>query len=244
MSTYRCSELLPGQSSPTTLVFNDERGERSFVHHPGTNEEFFLPPAALECRPDVFHFAAPELLPGVWPTGIEAAAKTLGERGVRVAMDIFAVDGDVPATELIEAHRRVLQHVDMVFPNEDEARCITGHSDLRDAMAYFHDLGIGIAVVKRGAAGATVSWDGHLEDVSTDAVEVLDTCGAGDSFVGGFLAAILRDRSPLEAAELGCAIGTLCVERRGALTATGDRERLSEVLRRFDFPGKDSISRQ
>ncbi len=234
-------ELLPGRSSPATLVFNDEHGERSFVHHPGTNTEFFLPRAALECRPEVFHFAAPELLPGLWPAGIETAAKTLRARGVRVSMDLFAVEGDVPAAEVVEAHRRVLRHVDMVFPNEDEARCVTGRSDLHDVMDYFHDLGIRIAVVKRGAEGATISWDGNREEVSTRTVAVLDTCGAGDSFVGGFLAAILRGRRPLEAAEFGCAIGTLCVERRGSLTATGDRDRLSEVLERFDFPGKSTI---
>ncbi len=237
-------ELLPGRSSPTTLVFNDEHGERSFVHHPGTNNEFFLPRGALECHPGVFHFAAPELLPALWPAGVEAAAKALKERGVRVSMDIFAVEGDAPAAALVEAHRRVLRHADMVFPNEDEARCITGRADLRDIMAYFHDLGIRIAVVKRGARGATISWDGNLEDVPTAAVTVLDTCGAGDSFVGAFLAALLRGRSPLEAAEFGCAVGTLCVERRGSLTATAEPERLSEVLERFAFPGKGAIRKK
>lgn len=234
-------ELLPGRSSPTTLVFNDEDGERSFVHHPGTNTEVFLPAAVVDARCDVFHFAAPELLPGLWPTGAEAVAKQLRERGVRVSMDVFAVEGDAPAAEVIEAHRRVLRHVDMVFPNQDEARCITGCSGLRDMTAYLHDLGVRIAVIKRGARGAAVSWEGNYEEVPTRSVRALDTCGAGDSFVGAFLAATLRGRNPREATEFGCAVGTLCVERRGSLTATGDRNRLAEVLKRFDFPGRSAI---
>lgn len=236
-------ELLDGRSSPATLVFNDDEGERSFVHHPGTNAEFHLGSAAVHAPCAVFHFAAPELLPGFWPDGVEAAAVKLKEKGVRLGMDVFAVEGEGDPTAVVEVHRRVLAHMDMVFPNEDEARCITGRTRRRDMVAYLHEVGVRIVVIKRGGDGATVSWDGHYEEVPTDAVEVLDTCGAGDSFVGAFLAATLRGRNPREATEFGCALGTLCVRSRGALTATADRDRLAEVLKRFDFPGKTTISK-
>lgn len=72
------------------------------------------------------------------------------------------------------------------------------------------------AVVTRGASGATVFGPGLRVDATAPAVDVVDTIGAGDSFMAGLLSAL---------AERGLVGG----QRRVALTDLG-REAWSEVL--------------
>ena len=61
----------------------------------------------------------------------------------------------------------------------------------------------------------------------------IDTCGAGDNFVGGFLAGRINGLDPLECAKLGCELGTLCVQRKGSVTASSDRQKLDPLLAKY-----------
>jgi sugar/nucleoside kinase (ribokinase family) len=234
-------ELLEGRTSPATLVLNDEKtGERSFVHHPGTNEDFALSEAALAAPCCALHFAAPELLAGLWPDGAVAAARRLKAAGRTLTLDTFAVDdpADPGGASLARAHEPFLALMDMVFPNENEARLVTGRTDLCGAASRFHELGVRVVAIKRGERGALVSWDGRFEEVPAERVHAVDTCGAGDNFSAGFLAGWLAGWSPLDATRLGCALGGLCVAHRGATTGTEDPKRLKTVLDRFGFLGR------
>ena len=230
--------LLSGKSSPATLVFNDPSGERSFVHHPGTNAEYRLGEEAIDTPCKVFHFAAPELLPGFWPEAALAAARRLKAQAKTLSLDTFAVEGKDGAAVILKTHRPFLALMDMVFPNQDEARLITGKRDLRDMAAYFHDAGVGTVAIKRGELGALLSWNGNSVEVPTARVAVVDTCGAGDNFSAGFLRGFLGGLDPLQCAALGCALGTLCVQFQGSITGTKNQERIQDILGQFGFaPG-------
>lgn len=224
-------ELIPGEASPSTLVLNDSSGERSFVHHPGSNARFRLPPGALDASCRVFHFAAPELLPGLWPRGALEAARELKARGRRLSLDTFAVPHPADPMSVAREHSPLLALMEMVFPNESEARLITGRDALPDVTESLHSLGVRTVVVKRGEKGALLSADGFTEDVPASSVEVIDTCGAGDSFSAGFIAATLGGLDPRASTRVGCALGTLCVAYQGALTGTADTLRLEAVRR-------------
>ncbi len=237
-------ELLQGRSSPATLVLNDEKtGERSFVHHAGTNADYALPEAALAAPCRAFHFAAPELLGGLWPEGAIAAARRLKAAGKTLTLDTFAVEDPAgrPGASLTHAHEPFLALMDMVFPNESEALLVTGRKDLRGAANRFHELGARVVAIKRGERGALVSWDGCFEEVSAERVHAVDTCGAGDSFAAGFLAGWLAGRDPLEATRLGCALGGLCVAHRGSTTGTEEPKRLKGILDRFGLLGRRAV---
>lgn len=55
------------------------------------------------------------------------------------------------------------------------------------------DLGVGLAVVTRGAAGAVLATRDHRVAVPARPVDVRDTIGAGDSFTAALLAGLLHD---------------------------------------------------
>jgi sugar/nucleoside kinase (ribokinase family) len=54
-------------------------------------------------------------------------------------------------------------------------------------------------------------------------VTVRGTTGSGDATIAGFLAALLDRRSPIEALDLACAVGSLCVEGDDALSGIDGR---------------------
>ncbi|MGZ6267536.1 MAG: carbohydrate kinase family protein [Candidatus Limnocylindrales bacterium] len=55
-------------------------------------------------------------------------------------------------------------------------------------------------------------------------VPVRGTTGSGDATIAGFLAAMLERRSPGDALDLACAVGSLCVEGEDALSGIGGRD--------------------
>ena len=74
-----------------------------------------------------------------------------------------------------------------------------------------------LVIVTLGADGAAaVTRDGAIIEARALPVDVVDTTGAGDSFVGSFLAAWLNDCPLPQALRLACAAGSLQVTRFGA----------------------------
>jgi ribokinase len=226
-------ESREGTGAPVTLVLNDADGERSFVHHGGSNDAWEIPPAAIETPCRVFHMAAPEILGSFWGAPCLDTAHSLKKAGVQLSLDFFVPPDGLQKVECRDTHGPLLEIADMVFPNELEARAITGQDTVEDMLASLHDSGVSLAVIKRGAKGAVVSWDGNREDISAAGVSAIDTCGAGDNFAGAFLAGWLKELDPVECARLGCEMGTLCVQQKGAVTASSNAAKLEDLIERF-----------
>jgi ribokinase len=106
--------------------------------------------------------------------------------------------------------------VDVLLPNLDEARALTGEDD-PEAAGRALARRAGEVVVTLGAQGAL--WtDGH-DVVWADAPQaehVVDAAGAGDAFAAGWLAAWRGGADPAAALTAGCALGARAVARAGA----------------------------
>jgi len=70
-------------------------------------------------------------------------------------------------------------------------------------------------VVKLGEHGALALRDGTVEEVPAYPVDVLDTVGAGDAFVGGYLAALVTGQPTKGCLETGARLGALVCGARG-----------------------------
>lgn len=83
-----------------------------------------------------------------------------------------------------------------VFGGESEFSILAGGKDYSDELVEtFAGSGDKEVVVKRGPAGASVFCDGRWLDVEPHAVSVVDTVGAGDAFVAGYLSQKLSGQS-------------------------------------------------
>jgi sugar/nucleoside kinase (ribokinase family) len=123
-----------------------------------------------------------------------------------------------PAEKWDSNIRGVLRHVDIFFPNEQEAKLLTGCERAEDAAKKLGKLAR-IVAVKRGSRGVLVFNEGELFRVPALKVHAVDTTGAGDSFNAGFLARFFRGGSIRECAQAGVAAAARCVRKVGGTAA-------------------------
>ena len=127
--------------------------------------------------------------------------------GVPVSFDVNHRATLWSAAEAGAFSRELLARVDLVFAGEDEAALVVGpHRRAEDAAAELAALGPREVVVKRGAQGALSLVDGEVHSAPAVPVDVVDTVGAGDAFVAGYLAERVAGGSP--AARLALAVTT------------------------------------
>ena len=102
--------------------------------------------------------------------------------------------------------------------NHEEAKQLTGESDISRAGKKLLAAGPKIVVIKRGAEGACLLYNNNEFFIPVFPVQkVLDPTGAGDSFAGGFMGCLSQTNKPdfLKAVLVGSAMASFCVEGFG-----------------------------
>ena len=145
---------------------------------------------------------------------------------------------------------QVLQRVDAVVINDEEARQLSGKANLVKAAREIREMGPQRVVIKRGEHGVLMTrGDDFFAAPGLPIEEVCDPTGAGDTFAGGFigyLAAVgdLSDDAVTRAAICGSALASFSVEDFGlgrllSLTDEDIRARFDAFRRLTDFDGLD-----
>lgn len=111
--------------------------------------------------------------------------------------------------------------IDYLIPNESEAQALTGLpvdsiATAEAAAAALVNAGVGKVIVTLGEQGALFSSQARSEHFSAPKVKPVDTTAAGDTFVGGFAAALAEGRTEAEAIRFGQVAAALSVTRAGA----------------------------
>lgn len=88
-----------------------------------------------------------------------------------------------------EVYRQLVAAATIVFAGEDEARLIApGARDVRELAAALAGFGPTQVIIKLGADGCIALVDGIKYAQPAVPIRVVDTVGAGDAFVAGYLA--------------------------------------------------------
>jgi ribokinase len=105
----------------------------------------------------------------------------------------------------------IIPKVDIFLPNIDEARKILGDDSLspESAARILLDMGVKVVVLKMGKEGCYVADSTFAGFVPSFKVKVVDTTGAGDTFMAGFLSAYLQGKGLHECAMIGAATAGL-----------------------------------
>ena len=208
------------RQTSATIVGVDESGERTFLHARGCMADFrvedVLDQIDVVRRGRVFAFGYYGLVP--------ECDSDLGRmfRAVKqkTGMPVLLDTGGAPVRN-DALLRSFLPEVDFFLPSFDEARAITGKSTPAEIVQALRALGAaGVVGVKLGAEGCFIAAGGKSRRVPVRRVrKVVDATGAGDAFVAGFLAGLLRGFDPFEAAKLGNAVAASSLTALGASTA-------------------------
>ena len=141
---------------------------------------------------------------------IAQAART---RGLKVAYSAAPFDPD--------AVRAVIDHVTLLALNEGEAQALAQNTGKSPA-----ELGVPYVLITRGSDGAELRHDGQVLKQPSFEVDPVDTTGAGDTFLGAFMARFVEGDAS-KALEFAAAAAALQVTRPGAAAAIPDA---SEVM--------------
>ena len=169
------------------------------------------------------------------PAQIAAAAKARA-KGFRTSMQATGLppewlrghaDEVFRSFDLVVLHRETLALLPSI-PGNIRANL----ADLAAKARAAGPNGPEVMIVTLGADGAAaVTRDGAIIEAPALSVDVVDTTGAGDSFVGSFLAAWLNDCPLPQALNLACAAGSLQVTCFGAQEL---RPSASDLIRLVD----------
>jgi fructokinase len=91
--------------------------------------------------------------------------------------------------------------------------------------------------VTKGKDGAILLHDNHLYYNESYPIKVVDTVGAGDSFLAGLISKLLVGENPNDALDYACAVGALVAGKNGANSKLMNSE-ISE-FRKIHFPSKN-----
>ncbi len=120
-----------------------------------------------------------------------------------------------------DALDRLLPRVDALVINDTEAALLTGECSMAVAGRRIQEMGPSTVIIKRGEFGALVfSADDLFAASAMVLADVVDPTGAGDSFAGGMMAAICRNRdtSPAtlrRAVATGTVVAGVCCQGYG-----------------------------
>jgi fructokinase len=114
-------------------------------------------------------------------------------------------------------HSTILKLNDGEMPVVAEIYGLPDHSIPEFAEGLFLTTPVKYCLVTLGAQGAfAASKDGEKVYEPGYRVELVDTCGSGDAFTAGFLAAFFQHKGLREACQFGNALGAMVAEQHGA----------------------------
>ncbi|MCW3099816.1 MAG: Sugar kinase, ribokinase family [Chthonomonadaceae bacterium] len=226
-------------ATSATMVLVHADGERSFLHYLGANATFRRDDIDFEGvrRSKVLHIAGAQVLPGLDGAPMAHLLKEAKAAGVTTALDtVWDATG-----RWMELTGPSLPYTDYFLPSFEEARMLAGGRDTPEDVAQFLlDAGAGVVALKLGHKGCYVrAANGEEVRLPALPVKAIDALGAGDAFVAGFLAGVVRDWNLEQCARFATAVGASCVTALGATTGIRSFDETLAFLR--SFGGADGL---
>ncbi|HAX73138.1 MAG TPA: carbohydrate kinase [Firmicutes bacterium] len=229
------------------FVSLEENGERDFTFYRNPSADLFLEPTEI-CKDfivpgDILHFGSVDLVDYPIKQAHEVAIQYCHELGALVSFDPNV------RLPLWENHDLYRERINEFIPkshllkiSEDELEFITGEKNEEKAIKCLFKGYVKLVFLTKGKDGVVLySKNGSIE-VECQPVKVIDTTGAGDSFIGAILYQLLKRKctvemldSPLEEFEeilnFANQVATIVVTRKGAISALPS---LNEVISKLE----------
>jgi sugar/nucleoside kinase (ribokinase family) len=212
-------EIVKGEHSTMTWIPVDAQGERSIYMFPNVNGKLSVDQVANRFAPHIrkakhFHTEASQV--PIAP--VKEAMQIAKQAGVRVLFDLdvspsfFAQMNLGTQEELTES----LKFVDVLKPCKAAAREMTGESDYDKIADQLLQLGPNLVAITQGAEGCWIANRERRVHVPAFKVDVVDTTGAGDAFMGGLSYGLLQSWDFEHVGTLANACAALCCMKVGA----------------------------
>lgn len=221
----------PARPTHTAIVMIEKSGERSFLIR--------RPDASILTGPE--HINLDLVKPGLKALSIGSmfCAPRFDREAVAPLLRKAKTVGAITLTDMVMDQRGyglddlkdVWPNLDYVAPSELEAELVTGEKDPRAMAAAFRKHGVKNVILKRGTQGVVAFVGGDVFTCPAFKAPVVDTTGAGDNFMGGFIHALTRNMTMAEALRFGSACAALSIQAVGAGAGLMDIRQVEKFLR-------------
>ena len=127
--------------------------------------------------------------------------------------------------------RRALDLATVAVGNQEECAVAVGAGAPEEQAARLLDLGLELAIVKMGPAGAVIAWSGGTERVAPFDVDVVSGLGAGDAFGGALCHGLLLGWEPVEMLRFANAAGAYVATKLACADAMPTEEEVRGLMR-------------
>ena len=195
-------------STGSASIWVNAQGQNSIVIYPGANgeidEDFIIQ------HEKYFDDASWLLTQFEVPLeSILLALKFAKKHGLKTVMD--------PAPVREVSSNGIWELVDYLLPNEIELRELTQTENILKGIHILKSRGVKEVIVKLGKQGAAYEDEGKLLSFPAVPVEqVVDTTGAGDCFIAGFLYGMLQQEDIAQAIKIANLTASYSIQRKGA----------------------------
>ena len=125
-----------------------------------------------------------------------------------------------------------LEMVDYLFVNEEESCQLSGKTDAQSSVQALHERYPRMKTVcTLGARGAMV-YDGELTFANGRTVHVVDTTGAGDTFLGYYVGLMMEGEPKDKCLEGAISAASLCIQKSGASASIPYRNQVESLRMR------------
>jgi sugar/nucleoside kinase (ribokinase family) len=220
----------PGGTTASTFVLRAEGEDRRFISALGVGADF----SGEHVSPDLVPAGGIVLVGGYlklanWDdAALVDLLRQARKRNSLVVLNICIIQNSpVDPNRCLE----LLKHVDVFVPNEDEARILTGETDLARQAQTLRRAGAKVAVITRGPEGLYADDGECTVTMEAFKVPLVDPAGCGDCFTAGLLAALRRGWDTVPMLEFGSAVGALGATALGCTNGVPSFAEVERFLR-------------
>ena len=212
------------KTSACVMLIN-KNGDRNFASHRGANSNLCLKDIDLSIlkQTKVVNIGSLFALKSLDGWGTEAILKEAKANDVITCADMMCDTYNVG----FEGIKETLSQLDYFIPSYDEAESLTGETEPEKIADKLLAIGVKNVIIKMGTEGCYAKNEQESFFTKSYKVEAIDTTGAGDNFVAGFLHGIVQQWDLKRCITFSNAVGAITVQKIGP---TGAVQTMNQVL--------------
>jgi len=218
--------------SAATIVCVDPGGERTFFHSGGNSvglcADDILSKIDTIKNSKYFALGYYGCMPALEPVLPDVLNEIRKQTDTKLLLETA---GFVRST--LDDLSRSLPFLDFWIPSYEEGKILTGKDDYKEMVKIFREAGArNVVGIKLGDKGCYLTdSEGEYYIPSFKVEKVIDTTGAGDAFIAGLFAGLIKGMSLKEAGRFANMVGALSVQ---ALGASSGIKSFEEILKHFE----------
>jgi ribokinase len=219
-------KLNDSEKTGVVNVFIDPTGERSMYVYPGANGSIKVEDLSPEYIKTSRYL---HMTSFVDDTQLDMQKKMVIDKEIIDEVKVSFAPGSLYVQRGLSSILPIIENSHILFLNHDEVEILTARG-YPEGADFLLNKGCDMVVITLGRRGCYIKSSELSTHVDALESEVVDTTGAGDAFVAGFLYGLIQELPLEECGFIGNALASLCIEKVGARKGLPDREKFEEYL--------------